>query len=1369
MQSTADALLPTREGEPDDKIDAAAVVGQFLRDVDLADLVVELVQNELDAGATRTVIDFGERALTCEGDGRPFDRKGWLRLESVLGAGGDVEAKKDGIGSKNHGLRSAFLLADRIGVQSGGLRADLTVRGDLKRPDRFKPAFWTRIADAAAPMQGTRITAPYRLAALRRPDGDNTQLQPPTSAELDALWRDAVAAAPERFLTASQPGAPWSYTLILTRHGQPPCELRYECKALAGSHRGLWLRTCKTPVNGKARVIARRHALRFPISVTDGGKIPRLFRAGSRLFGELSWRASLRDKPQPTVGGLRYPIAFPAGQARSGHSFDISAPFIAGRARHGLSSDPRNTDLLAQGRSAMAEAGSLLARAYGPSLGDLVRSEDPHEADLEAEHALVSGWLDHGGVSIVLFGKGELPAPSGCAPLSPGASALLARASGRGGIEATLCSLAAAVGAVISPDHSQVVLDVLERLAAQDDKRVSRFDEASAARLVLIETLRPEQRIGSRELLRAGAALACLDSLRRSGGLPGALVAELKAKGALPAYSGVAVEWSEARFHDQAPPEIPGVHSPAVIHPSLKDAPALSLGALALRKFDLNEFVGELDFEPVGAAGRQRFFTWLRDGASTLRATTLRKIAAYPIWPGADGEARPLDAYCRPKAHRMLEVLADSLLAPAPAVVSLTSARGLPPGALKLRDQPTTEELLAWHAARMVAVEAEADLAKQRAQLDALEADLDWLRTREPTAVKAIGAAHQTLSQAGELEPVTILHVPDATTLACGLSPKVLCRPRRAALYADLGARPRPSAAALVAALREDPDLSKLFIRLEAYHALGLDLAELSAEPIIPVDGALCAGETLAFAGDPDYWGAWKGRLKAGDVAQHHGVLSELGVIRSNVTKDGSLAFFRWLAAQPRTVQREHHTQIARHWRERLAGPPSWALHHVEVPCVPVTGKGQGFDLVSLSVARAFSQDIYLDDFPEIRDAVLQESKARLTLIKAPGFTYSSLDAFAAANVPSLRRTVGPPRAISISGSLSVAADLDAELARLQTGPALAALKTRLPLHEIALSDLRADWQPLIKALKGVRVSGGLTAVYRFLGRDYEVPVAGGVDPASHLICLSKDADRQNELYAVLARHIFRPGAPESAAWGLMRAARDRRQLNLFEAETADEGDDAGGNPDGEADKPAGGDVHTGHGISAAKLAPVVPNPTPLNDISDVTRLSGRKRKHKAISPSKNEAQSNSVEEEEQKRQLKHDHYGYHCQACLGEMDVLKAAPPGTYVFAPGYRQRLLHAHHAHQTQNQGIIGGKNLLILCEYHHRLWGDRLSRDKVLAGLAGATGIRRNFPRDSEGKVLERKEGLLASVALDVAPFEAKLYFTKLHAAAWQAPA
>lgn len=205
--------LPDREGEPEDTIDKAAVVGQALRDLDMADLVVELVQNELDAGSTRSVIDFGERALTCEGNGRPIDRKGWPRLETLLGAGGDVEAKRDGNGSKNHGLRQAFLLGDRIGIQSDGLRVDLTVRSDRSKPSRFKPGFLPRTADSDVPKQGVRITVPYRTKRLSRPDGDGAFPEPYAPADLDRIWGETLADSPERLVSASTPGSAWSYTL----------------------------------------------------------------------------------------------------------------------------------------------------------------------------------------------------------------------------------------------------------------------------------------------------------------------------------------------------------------------------------------------------------------------------------------------------------------------------------------------------------------------------------------------------------------------------------------------------------------------------------------------------------------------------------------------------------------------------------------------------------------------------------------------------------------------------------------------------------------------------------------------------------------------------------------------------------------------------------------------------------------------------------------------------------------------------------------------------------------------------------------------------------------------------------------------------
>lgn len=74
---------------------------------------------------------------------------------------------------------------------------------------------------------------------------------------------------------------------------------------------------------------------RFLIGAADLGaaKVPRLFKSAGRTYGEVSWRLDRRGRPVATVGLLRYPIAFPEESALSGFGFDISAPFIAGRAR----------------------------------------------------------------------------------------------------------------------------------------------------------------------------------------------------------------------------------------------------------------------------------------------------------------------------------------------------------------------------------------------------------------------------------------------------------------------------------------------------------------------------------------------------------------------------------------------------------------------------------------------------------------------------------------------------------------------------------------------------------------------------------------------------------------------------------------------------------------------------------------------------------------------------------------------------------------------------------------------------------------------------------------------------------------------------
>jgi hypothetical protein len=251
-------------------------------------------------------------------------------------------------------------------------------------------------------------------------------------------------------------------------------------------------------------------------------------------------------------------------------------------------------------------------------------------------------------------------------------------------------------------------------------------------------------------------------------------------------------------------------------------------------------------------------------------------------------------------------------------------------------------------------------------------------------------------------------------------------------------------------------------------------------------------------------------------------------------------------------------------------------------------------------------------------------------------------------------------------------------------------------------------------------------------------------------------------MYEVLAEYLFKPG--KANAWGLLRAARDRRQLEFLATGIEETDEEEMEDDEEQTPSTGGGEIEKGHGLSAAKLTPALPDPKPLAPISTET-LVPRPRRKAPLARTPSQA-TQSLEEEDQKRALKQEHYGYHCQACLGAMEVLKAAPPGTYVFAPGYRQRLLHAHHVQHRQNGGALGAGNLLVLCEYHHRLFGDQLSRALVLAGLTQATSLKRAFPEDEDGERLQRRIGQLARIPLSAAPFEVRLYFTEEHAAAWR---
>jgi len=207
----------------------------------------------------------------------------------------------------------------------------------------------------------------------------------------------------------------------------------------------------------------------------------------------------------------------------------------------------------------------------------------------------------------------------------------------------------------------------------------------------------------------------------------------------------------------------------------------------------------------------------------------------------------------------------------------------------------------------------------------------------------------------------------------------------------------------------------------------------------------------------------------------------------------------------------------------------------------------------------------------------------------------------------------------------------------------------------------------------------------------------------------------------------------------------------------ADIGDQGGGNDHGDPAK--------GHGLPH-DVNPFAPKPTQLEKLTELTWPKAQKVSKKKPAPSTTDAQRHSLEEDAQINALKNDHYAVHCQACIGDRDILEVTPPESYVYSPHYRRGLIQAHHVSHLQNDpGGQGARNLLILCRYHHQLLGDALTRAIVLESLSKATGITRNFPTGAAG-ALEPRDGLCAVIELPMAPFKITLFFTHWHAKAWR---
>ena len=320
---------------------ATSVLDEFALSHTPADVLRELVQNEYDAGGTELVIDLDQEKLVVRGNGRTIDKAGWKRLSVMLGHGqisgaaDRVESKVNGIGSKNFGLRSLFLIGDRIHVMSGGQRTIL---------DRTKGTPPTPLAHPDSGGQpGVTLVVPYRQADDGRMRAFDQQ------HEADALGTIAAELAPT-LIKLAHPGPGKNLRTLLLRSARLGRELRWRQSARADkSVPGLIRRTARldeggSPLAGAPQVITEMEYQRAvaPPAGLPWPDVPGYFRVPA---GRIRLGVSLRTRrgriDLDTPGIFYYPIG--ASRSRTGFVFSVSAPFEMNENRDQLV-DPQNSD-----------------------------------------------------------------------------------------------------------------------------------------------------------------------------------------------------------------------------------------------------------------------------------------------------------------------------------------------------------------------------------------------------------------------------------------------------------------------------------------------------------------------------------------------------------------------------------------------------------------------------------------------------------------------------------------------------------------------------------------------------------------------------------------------------------------------------------------------------------------------------------------------------------------------------------------------------------------------------------------------------------------------------------------------------------------
>ena len=1339
------------------KFDSVPQFWQFLTGLRTDDLIVELIQNDLDANAKCTSISFEPDRLVCQGDGEPVEEEGWERLSYVMGAGDQVESKQFRIGVKNHGLKACFSLGDDIVVRSDGLRMVQTLYMDGPDSHPSPGTLPSPEADENAPSVGCSVEVPYRTKKLKVSKGEFFELEPTDEAFTDHLFLEASNSLPARMMGVVCPVVRDNYTLRLNHHKFGSVVLKWRAKrpkTVAGKGRmqfALFSRQCEvssdvTTVRSET-LYEQACTFRVPVPKGLGPEIPEFFQPDKKTFRtEIAWATDRHGRPDVVRGARRYPIGYSgtADTALSHLGVHLSGPYRSDGERHGVAGqDPLNAHIDDACREALVDImACYLIPRHGAKVMELYVSQD--QPNDESTLGILKRAIEKKAIPLQHRSgsprQRPRPAASNRKLVLPKRAFLGPRRSPSGGMKLILIPALTWENGRLSPLLSELCPESEDQIDKSVPPAVLKY-LAKSSFSVSVVTFNEKDAIDRFRYEKEDGIFPWKDEAEWKSSISNAAIARkyldvaylATQNGGLEAeehvIENVHLPDSNSELHHLKelysgsilPSGLQNKQVGPILHHALVDHRLLRRQAWKPKPFTIDNYLDHADLANATVDQRKSFWSWLRENWRQLRPQTLRRLGNLPVWPNVSGYPSRLDDLCEPANRRVASVMGTALDRPSGEILRSRMVKTTGKGALALRREPKIEEVEEFLSTRPVIFIQDRPLSREETKdFRDLEADLSVLAAVSPlkdalealskeygVALNGEGFLKNPVELVGRQSVNGFLHLPARHVI--DRSESILDR------VTGWAARSEPSSSQIRDALQEDSGRNELYVRrLQEYVKQskneGTSPDRIRDLPCIPVEETLYSPSQLALRGQRDFWGSWKTQCPLGGIsAEVQRIYQEVGVVAGQPDPASSRHFFEWLRLQPAETIAFHRPQILRHIQHR-SGPCSWESTYPAVPFIPVEGSDGQIRLVTKAEATGRNTRVAIPDFEPLQDRIRASEgnrPAELAIVESPRVRESITSELLGLGLQSLKELAREPISVTGEGnigepSLYFLQALDA-LKSGATGWQLPKRLDRLGINK-SQNKLRSNMKERLSGVKSVKIADNVIAKYRLARREFPVETAGRLDQKSGTIWLRSGPDMEESFFDVITDLIFEQ--PQQFLGPVLQRAykMELRERNprLMPEEDEPQDEPEIDDPDNSGDLTS---TTGSHPIPSPDPSKNSPRPGPIPPSSRGARNSGH--------PSRtNSTRTQPTDELVQIADLKEKQYAWHCQACLSAEEPKTLSPVSSYAFLHQNRRQIMEAHHCDQVAAGGARHAGNLLLLCNYHHLSFGDAVSRAEVV---------------------------------------------------------